>query len=77
MRKLKTNEDLVRDLMTRSPLGALGQAFVVEAIRKYAEALVATPLPPDTPGSMFCNETWNKVAADVKERCDRFYNPKA
>jgi hypothetical protein len=73
-KKLNTNEDLINDLMTRSPFGGLGQVFVVEAIRKYANALAETPLPPTPPHSFFSNETWNQVALDVKTRCDAFYN---
>ncbi len=72
-RELETNEDLVLDLLNRSPFGAMGQMFVVEAIRKYANALSSTPLPPTPPGSMFSNETWNQVALHVKSRCDKFY----
>lgn len=36
--KIRTNEDLVVDLMNYSPHGSMGQAFVIEAIRKYADA---------------------------------------
>jgi len=72
-RRLKTNEDLVLDLMNYSPYGALGEVFIVEAIRKYADALVATPLGPSSPDSFINNEPWNSIAADVKKRCDEFY----
>lgn len=72
--KLETNEDLVLDLMNYSPFGALGPVFIMEAVRRYANALAATPLPPSPPESMFSNETWNKVALDVKTRCDKFYS---
>lgn len=75
MKKIKTNVDLVNDLMTHSPVGALGQAFIIQAIREYAEELVANPLPPTKPGSLFSNEAWNKAALDVRERCNAFYNP--
>lgn len=72
-KKLKCNEDLVVDLMNYSPFGPLGQVFVVEAIRKYAEALVKNPLP-DSPGAMFNPSVWNAIAIDVKGRMDAFYN---
>jgi hypothetical protein len=43
--KHKTNIDLVKHLMTFSKQGVLMQAFIIEAIVKYAEAVKANPLP--------------------------------
>lgn len=70
-KKLETNEDLVLDLMNYSPRGALGQVFVMEAIRAYA-ANVAN-LPP-VEGSMIDGTSWKEVAEDVLKRLDAFYN---
>ncbi|MGK2884374.1 MAG: hypothetical protein ACSLE8_06295 [Rhodococcus sp. (in: high G+C Gram-positive bacteria)] len=72
-RKIETNEDLVLDLINYSPYGALCQVFVMEAIQDYARRLVKNPLRPSGPDALFSNETWNKVAVDVKARCDAFY----
>ena len=42
-RRLTCNEDLVRDLIRHSPFGALGELFVVMAIRDRAEQIIALP----------------------------------
>lgn len=41
--KPKTNIELVTDMMEFAPTGAMAQAFVIEAIRRYAEQCVAAP----------------------------------
>jgi hypothetical protein len=43
--KQKTNTQLVNSLMTYSRQGVLMQAFIIEAIAKYAESVLKTPLP--------------------------------
>lgn len=67
---LQCNEDLVLDLLNYSPFGAMGQVFVMEAIRHYAASVVAgqdvnAPMP---------GPVWGQIAADVKKRCDAFYS---
>lgn len=67
---LQCNEDLVLDLLNYSPFGAMGQVFVMEAIRHYAASVVAgqkvtAPMPASV---------WEQIAADVKKRCDAFYS---
>ena len=41
--KRKTNIELVTDLMTHSKQGVLMQAFIIEAIAKYAEQTKVSP----------------------------------
>ncbi len=77
-RKLESNEDLVCDLMKFSPRGPLGQVFIIEAIRKYAETWAA--MTPEQrkqyqdKSPLISMEAWCAVAEDVKARCDKFYN---
>jgi len=82
-RELKTNEDLVKDLMNFSPCGALGQVFVVQAIQKYADKVVANKeilLAEEKENadngqiSLVSMEGWIKVAEDVQKRMKDFYN---
>jgi hypothetical protein len=42
--KQKTNIQLVTHMMTYSKQGVLMQAFIIEAIAKYAESVKANPL---------------------------------
>lgn len=69
---LKSNEDLVVDLMTFSPRGALCQAFVITAIEKYcADVIQAGPEKFD---SAFMNgQAWVDVAVDTQARMKAFY----
>lgn len=71
-KKLKTNEDLVRDLMNYSPYGALCRAFIMEAIQRYArECSEADPKAFD---STFMNgHAWVGIAKDIDARCKAFY----
>ena len=72
-KQLNCNEDLVCDLMNYSPYGALGQAFVMEAIQAYAKGVLAAPAVAETGDDFISPVTWRGIAADVKARCDAFY----
>lgn len=68
----KTNVEFVTNLMEYSPHGALAQAFIVQAIRSYAEA-VAKTTPVDDGKSFINPEAWHGVAVDIIARMDKFY----
>lgn len=69
-RQLTCNEDLVKDLLNFSPFGAMGQVFVMEAIRHYSALVVAG----DEVGAPINKGVWTEIASDVKRRCDAFYS---
>jgi len=71
-KKLRTNEDLVRDLMNYSPYGGLCQAFITTAIEKYCEAVIKAG-PEQFDSSMLNGATWVGIAQDTKTRMDAFY----
>lgn len=73
-KKLESNEDLVADLMTYSPYGALAQVFIMEAIQSKAEAVAKSVVDPDAADSFINPVVWRNIAIDIKERCDKFYN---
>lgn len=77
-KKIENNEDLVQDLMVYSPRGALGQVFIVEAIRKYADGVAAWTDEQvaefQKTNGFISMEGWRETARDVKKRCDAFYN---
>ena len=60
--KHKTNIQLVTDLMTHSQQGVLMQAFIIEAIAKYAEQVKASPLPDN---SFISAQAWGACADEA------------
>ena len=88
MSKIQTNEDLIIDLMNFSPYGALGQLFIIEAVRAYTEHQIENKdesikqyvkkcEEAEENGSIYCGvdmRSWTGVAEDVKKRMDEFYN---
>ena len=68
---MKTNIDLVTDIMTYSDHGALIQIFVISALGEYAKAEIADP-PDDN--CFISQETWLGCAKEVKAKLDAFYN---
>jgi hypothetical protein len=61
----KTNTKFVRDLMEYARSGPLMQAFVVEAISKYAERCAAAD-PPDFDSPMLSGVAWHACAVEAK-----------
>ena len=81
-KRIKTNEDLVRDLMNYSPYGALCQPFIMQAIREYAqevvdeeENLLKKEKEDESNGriSIISTGAWVGIAKDITERMDEFY----
>jgi hypothetical protein len=70
---MKHNEEFVADLMKFSPYGALQQAFIIEAIRYYAEKVAATPEPKDDATQFINPSIWHKIAIDIQERLKKQY----
>lgn len=61
-----TNVDFVTDLMSYSPVGALAQAFILEAIGRYAkEVCEAEPWPDDV---MLSFEAWQRCAKHIVKK---------
>ena len=58
----KTNAQKVHELMTRSPAGPLMQAFVLEAIRHYAEEILCNDPPEDNPRALVTGQAWYTCA---------------
>jgi len=80
---LKTNEDLVIDLMNYSPYGALCQSFIIQAIQSFAgnvisnkEELIRDEEEMKKNGriSLVSHEAWVGIAEDINERMNKFYN---
>jgi len=60
----ETNEQFVARLMTRTNAGPLAQLFVIEAVRKYAEACAkAEPKQMDT--GIISGAQWKRCAVEI------------
>ena len=64
--KRKTNIQLVTDLMTHSQHGVLMQAFIIEAIAKYAEQTKVSP-PWSTDNTFISEAAWRACADEALE----------
>lgn len=65
-KKLECNADLVLDLMNFSKFGAMGQVFIMEAIRGYSQMVIDGKVGNPHPA-------WPAIAVDVRDRCTAFY----
>lgn len=66
--KRKTNIQVVNDLMTHSQQGVLMQAFIIEAIAKYAELTKeAVGKPEWAPNSFISAGAWGACAEEALE----------
>ena len=64
--KHKTNVQLINDLMTHSQQGVLMQAFIIEAIAKYAEQTKVSP-PWSTDNTFISEAAWRACADEAME----------
>ena len=74
MKKITTNEDLIKDLMNYSPYGALCQAFIMQALRDYAQHVIDNSeelLKNDN--SIVSHKAWVGTAKDIADRMDKFF----
>ena len=66
MAKPKTNTQFVNDLMEFSPVGALGQVFILEALAHYSKEVMQ--IPDDSPEwerSFISLSAWKEQANHV------------
>ena len=70
---LTCNADLLQDIITFSPYGALSELFVMQAVQAYADEVLAAD-PATLDNALVSGQVWRNVAADIKRRCDEFYN---
>lgn len=64
--KHKTNVQLINDLMSHSQQGVLMQAFIIEAIAKYAEQTKVSP-PWSKDNTFISEESWRACADEAVE----------
>lgn len=59
MPKHETNVEFVTRMMEFCPTGALSQAFIIEAIGRYAKLVAENPPIPDT--DFLSGEAWKRT----------------
>jgi len=67
---MSKNVHIINSLMQGDPLM---QAFIITAMERYAEAVIANPIP-DT--GFINSEAWTACAKEVKETLDAAYGEK-
>jgi hypothetical protein len=69
--KPETNVEFVTRIMEFCPKGALGQAFVIEAIARYAGQVAAAPAFKDN--DLLSGEAWKEIGVWLKGELDAKY----
>lgn len=70
MTKPETNVEFLARIMEFSPHGALTQAFVIEAIGRYADQCAEQSIPE---GSMVSPDAWQNTAKWVQNEIKQKY----
>lgn len=82
MRNLKTNEDLIKDLMNFSPYGGLCQAFIMQGIQAYCQDVInqkdemlehEEQMKIEGRMPLISTTAWIGIAEDVNKRIEEFY----
>lgn len=72
--RFETNDEFIHRIMTSSKYGSLVQAFVIEALSRYAEEVASSPV--ESHG--FINmSTWKNIALDVQDELAKKYGVRA
>lgn len=69
----KSNIEMVTELMHFSPVGAVSQWFIIDAIYKQACAVSALDPAMLPPNPFVSNEAWVNAARDIRTRMGAHY----
>jgi len=77
MTKRKTNTEIVTEFMDFCPTGALGQMFVIDALRKFSDKIVAeeAQVLEQMANGFVDGAAWVATAKALKAHLDAAYNP--
>jgi hypothetical protein len=70
--KTQTNIQKINHLMTMYPGDSLTQAFVIEAVRRYAAEVVDAGMPADNPRAIISPAAWYATAAAIANQLDHW-----
>lgn len=71
--KMRTNEEILLDLMNYSEFGGMNQAFIMSAIRSYCQTIMDAPVGPEVEGQVVSPQMWHDMAQDNFERIEAMY----
>lgn len=72
--RFESNEEFMHRIMTVSRYGGLAQAFVIEALSRYAEEVASSPVQAHG----FINmTTWKDIALDIQDQLAKKYGVRA
>ena len=74
MKAPKTNVHKITYLMTMNPGGPLAQAFVIEAVRRYAGEIVAAGRPQENPRAIISAPYWYDTGLAIASQLDHWSN---
>jgi hypothetical protein len=66
------NVQKITHLMTLNPGGPMAQAFVIEAIRRYAGEIVAAGKPQENSRAIISPTAWFDTAAAIASQLDHW-----
>ena len=77
MTKRKTNTEIVADFMDFGPTGPMGQMFVIDALRKFSDKIVAEEreVLEEMKDGFVTGESWVATAKALKAHLDAAYDP--
>jgi hypothetical protein len=70
--KTQTNIQKVNHLMIMNPGGPLSQAFIIEAVRRYAAEVIDAGPPADNPRAIISPAAWHATAAAIADQLDHW-----
>jgi hypothetical protein len=70
--KTQTNIQKVNHLMIMNPGGPLSQAFIIEAVRRYAAEVVDAGVPADNSRAIISPVAWHATAAAIADQLDHW-----
>jgi hypothetical protein len=70
--KTQTNIQKVNYLMTMYPGDPLTQAFILEAVRRYAAEVVDAGPPVDNPRAIISPAAWHATAKGIADQLDHW-----
>jgi hypothetical protein len=66
------NVQKITHLMTMNPGGPLAQAFVLEAVRRYAVEIVAAGEPQENPRAIISPTAWHDTGQAIVSQLDHW-----
>jgi hypothetical protein len=66
------NVQKITHLMTMNPGGPLAQAFVLEAVRRYAVEIVAAGEPQENPRAIISPTAWHDTGRAIASQLDHW-----